>query len=417
MKRSRPGLRLLAALALAGLLAALYLGSRSGAGLFGGGERWARAEKRELVFGIPFEGQLVALENVELGPPFGIDGEVWQFNLAFVATDGKEVKAGEPVMGFDASELIKLLEQTTARRDEADKTLEKRVIEIEIQRRQRRLQLAEAEAGGRKSELGLAVPAELLSRRELDTARINQRVAGEEIEFRRSSLEALDRAEEIEMANLREQSALAAAKVEEYRRAIAAMTVVAPKSGTVIVRSRNNSEERFKPGDNVWRADKVVQIPNLDTLRARVEIDEALGGRLAVGQRATYALDAHPDRALAGKVELITQSVQRKSWMDPTKVLKVTLSVEQGEGALALRPGMRLRGRIETERRAEVLAIPEEAVLLDALGVYVEARGALGVERLRPRLGQRSGGYFEVLEGIEAGRELRLPAPLAGGGR
>lgn len=405
-----------AALAAAALLAGLYARSPAGAAFFGAEARWAKAEPRELVFGIPFEGQLVALENVELGPPGDID-DVWQFNLSSVATDGKEVQAGEPVMAFDASELVKMLETTTARRDEADKTLEKRSIEIEIQRRQRRLQLAEAEANGRKSDLGLAVPAELLSRSELDTARIDQQAAHEEIEHRRASLAALDRAEEIEMANLREQSLLAAAKVERYRAAIAAMTVKTPKSGTVIVRSRNNSEERFKPGDTVWRADKVIQIPNLDSLRARVEVDEALGGRLAPGQRATYFLDAHPDRALAGRVELITQSVQRKSWMDPTKILKVTLTVETGAAApVALRPGMRLRGEIETERRAAVLAIPEEAVLIDGEGVYVEARGLTGTRRLRPRLGQRSGGYFEVLGGIDEGQELRLPAPLAGGG-
>jgi hypothetical protein len=220
------------------------------------------------------------------------------------------------------------------------------------------------------------------------------------------------------MANLREQVSLAAGKVERYQRAIAAMTVAAPKGGTVIVRSRNNSEERFKVGDSVWRAERVLQIPDLETLRARVEIDEALGGRLAVGQPATYFLDAHPDRALSGRVELITQSVQRKSFMDPTKVLKVTLSVERGEApaAFALRPGLRLRGQIETGRRAEVLAIPEEAVLIDGEGVYVEARGPLGVRRLRPRLGQRSRGYFEVLAGIEPGQELRLPAPVAEAG-
>ncbi len=399
---------LLALLAAAGVY---FAAAKAGEG------RWTQAERRELVFGIPFEGQLVALENVELGPPSGAAEDVWQFTLGFVAIDGKEVKEGEPVLGFDPSELEKRLEDEVARRDEAEKNLEKRSIEIEGQRRDRRLQLAEAEAKARKGALGLAVPPELLSRRELDTARIDQGAAVEEVAHRREALAALDRAEQIELASLREQAALAADKVEGFRQAIAAMTVVAPRSGTVIVRSRNNSEERFKSGDTVWRADKVVQIPNLASLRARVEIDEALGARVEVGQRASYFLDAHPDRALAGKVEAITQSVQRRSWMDPSKILKVTVTVEQDAAtAVALRPGMRLRGQIETGGRAAVLAIAEEAVQVDGVGVYVEARGAFGTRRLRPQLGRRSQGYFEVLGGLDPGQQLRLPALPAGGG-
>ncbi len=160
---------------------------------------------------------------------------------------------------------------------------------------------------------------------------------------------------------------MAAAKFERYGRAIAAMRVVAPAAGTVIVRSRNWSDEKYKIGDNVWRAEKVVQLPDLATLRARVDVDEALGGRLALGQSVTYYLDAHPDHRFAGKIETIGQSVQRKSPLDPTRVLKVGLTVERGNGAakLALRPGMRLRGRVELERAAGVLAIPDEAVLFD----------------------------------------------------
>jgi HlyD family secretion protein len=403
------GRRLVLALAAAAAVAALYAWSNAGGG------RWVRAEKRDLVIGIPFEGQLVALENIELGPP-EIGTDIWQYSLVFLAADGKAVKAGEPVMGFDTSEILQLLAAAQAQRDETDKTLEKRRIEIEIQRRQRRLQLAETEARLRRGELALAVPADLLARRGLEKTRIERRLAEEELGFRRRSLAALDRAEEIEMDNLREQSQLAAAKVDRLDRAARAMTVVAPRDGTVIARQRGNNE-KAKIGENIWRAEKVLQIPDLSTLRARVDVDEALGGRLALGQRASFYLDAHPDRQLEGRVEVIGQSVGRKSPADPTRILKVTLSVGPGAGAaLALRPGMRLRGQVELERRAEVLAIPEEAVFSDGEGLYVEAGGLWGTRRLRPQLGRRGQGFFEVLGGLEPGQRLRLPAPVAAGG-
>lgn len=406
----KSGARWLAGLAAVAAAAGLYA--------FAGGDRWVRAEQRELVIGIPFEGQLVALENIELGPP-EVGTEVWQFNLAFLATDGKEVKAGEPVMGFDTSEMMQLLAKAEAQRDETDKRLEKRRIETEIQRRQRHLQLTEAEAQLRRSELELAVPADLLARRELEKARIGRRLAEEEILYRRRFLAALDRAEEIEMANLREQSQLAATRVERLSRSVRSMTVVAPRDGTVILRPRGNNE-KARVGENIWRAEKVVQLPDLATLRARIEIDEALGGRLALGQQATYFLDAHPDHRIGGRVEAISQSVGRKSPFDPTRILKATLTLDPGGAAdLALRPGMRLRGQVELERRSEVLAIPEEAVFSDRDGLYVETAGfwgGFGTRVLRPRLGRRSQGFFEVLGGLEPGQRLLLPAPVAAGG-
>lgn len=380
-----------------------------------GERRWAEVARRELVIRIPFEGQLVALDNTELGPP-NVARDVMNFNLVFLATDGKEVQAGEPILRFDASELTKKLEQAQAERDENEKTLEKRSLEIENLRRERRLGLAEAESRARKSELELAVPEELLSRRDIEKARIDQQLAGVEIDYRRRSLQGLDRSEEIEIASIRERAALARSRVEEYQRAIAAMTVVAPRAGTMIVRPRNN-DEKFKVGDSVWRLERVAQIPDLATLRARIEIDEALSARVAVGQNVGFFLDALPDRELRGKVEQISRSVGRRSGPDPSKILKAQVTLESGRDlGVALRPGMRLRGEVEQERRTSVLAIPEEAVFADAAGLYVERAAVWGVEKVRPKLGPRSEGYFEVLEGLAPGEKLRLAATTGGAG-
>lgn len=394
--------------AVAAALLALAAGSYAA---FSRGEgRWGRAERRDLVAAIPFEGELVALANIELGPPL-VEQPVWNFKLAFLATDGQTVAAGEPLMIFDTTELMKESEQAAADRDQAAKNLERRSLEIEMARGRRRLQLAEAEATARKRRLGLAVPEELRSRHELDTARIDSTQSEDEVALRRRSLEALDKVEQVELEALREQVAVAAAKVERCRRSIAAMRVVAPAPGTVIVKSRSWNDEKFKIGDSIWRGEKVVQLPDLASLRARVDVDEALGGRLAVGQAAVFYLDAHPDHRFAGRIESIGQSVQRKSPQDPTRVLKVIVGLApEGAAQVALRPGMRLRGRVELERRSAVLAIPEEAVFFDAGGAYVEQLGLFGEERRRPRLGRRSEGYFEVLEGLEDGARLRLPA-------
>lgn len=396
------------------LLLGLALPGLLGWGLWAGSEPvpTTTVARREMVFGIPFEGQLMALENLELGPPDEVGNEIWQFNLSFLAVDGKEVQAGEPVLGFDPSELVKKLQEAEAERDELAKTLEKREIEIEVERRNRSLTLAEAEARSRKSELLMSVPEELQSRRELETTRIDRDLAQREVGFRRRSLEGIDRAQAIELGSLRRQLGLKKARVEFLQKAVAAMTVRAPRAGMVIIRSRWN-DEKFKVGDNVWRADKVVQMPVLSSLRARVEVDEAQAAQLAPGQPASFFLDSRPDREIAAEVELITQSVLRKSATDSAKVLKVRIALKQQPEGVVLRPGMRLRGQVEQDRVVGVLALPEEAVRTDAEGLYVLAPGFFGEQRLRPQLGRRSRGYFEVLGGLTEGQELVLPASSA----
>ncbi len=79
---------------------------------------------------------------------------MWDFKLSFLATDGKEVAAGEPVIVFDTTELRSRAPRPRRERDQAAKSLEKRSLEIEMSRRERRLQLAEAEANARKRRLG-----------------------------------------------------------------------------------------------------------------------------------------------------------------------------------------------------------------------------------------------------------------------
>ena len=49
--------------------------------------------------------------------------------------------------------------------------------------------------------------------------------------------------------------------VEFLQKAVAAMTIRAPRAGMVIVRSRWN-DDKFKVGDNVWPGSVIAEIPD-----------------------------------------------------------------------------------------------------------------------------------------------------------
>ncbi|HEX6864398.1 MAG TPA: hypothetical protein VF414_16325, partial [Thermoanaerobaculia bacterium] len=87
----------------------------------GDGE-WAEVRRDDLVIGVPVTGTLSAVQSVLIGPPQV--PEVWDYKIAFLAPEGAPVRRGQPVVGFDTSELEQTLAQKMAERDSADQELE-----------------------------------------------------------------------------------------------------------------------------------------------------------------------------------------------------------------------------------------------------------------------------------------------------
>ena len=79
-----------------------------------------------------------------------------------------------------------------------------------------------------------------------------------------------------------------------------------------------------------------------------------------------------------------------------------------------MRPGMRFRGTIETERITATLMIPSHAVFPSPEGPVVYRRTLLGHEDVTVTLGRRNATMVEVLEGLEAGDVVAETRP--GGG-
>ena len=83
----------------------------------------------------------------------------------------------------------------------------------------------------------------------------------------------------------------AASAVETSQASIRAMTTMAPREGTVIYVLNPRNGEKKKVGDSCWKAERVVEIPDLNRMKAEGEVDEVDAGRVAVGQRVTLRLD------------------------------------------------------------------------------------------------------------------------------
>jgi len=365
------------------------------------GGDWVEVRRDDLVIGVPVSGTLASVQSVRIGPPQIED--VWDYKIAFMAPEGMQVRTGQPVLGFDTSELERELLDKMAERDSAQKELEKRQTNLEITRRDQELQLAEAEARQRKAQLKVDVPPELVSSKELAQSREDLALATREIAYLKNRLRLQSLQGGTETSALARTRDRAASRVREMEDAIRRMTVTAPRDGTVVYVAER--QEKKKVGDSAWRGQSVLEIPDLRSMRAEGEIDEADAGRLAVGQRVSLRLDAHPDDVFTGRVRSIGGAVQSKSEINPLKVVKLDIGLDRTDPQ-RMRPGMRFLGTVEIERVAKALVAPVEVVFNRPDGPVVYRRKGWGSEPVRPELGRHNDRLVEIRKGLAPGDRI-----------
>lgn len=366
---------------------------------------WVRATRGDLITGFEVTGTLASVASDSLGPPPLTD--IWDFKIAMLAPEGSEVKQGQPVLSFDTSDLQRRLEEKSAEADEARKQIEKERNDLALQTKGERLRLAEAEATLRKTSLKLEAPPDVAGINERKTAEIEHRIAKREASAVRARVAAMERGATARIQLLQSKQQEAAAVVAEMQSAIAQMTVRAPRAGTVVYVTNWRGDKK-KVGDSVWKAERVLEIPDLNKMKAEGEVDEVDAGRVAVGQRVTLRLDAHPDDEFHGTITMAARTVQRKKGtQDPLKVLRVDIQLDRTDPA-KMRPGMRFQGLIELGRVKNAVLVPRESIFLGPGGPFVYRRGALSVEEVPVKLGRENDKSIEVTSGITAGDRVLI---------
>lgn len=362
-------------------------------------------KRGDLVIGVVVTGELAAVDSTDIKPPAL---EIWNFKIASLADDGVDVKLGEPVVGFDASEQMREHETVKNEALSAKKKLEKKLVDAALARREEELAIANAEASLRKATLKADTPGDLVASVDLRALQLDQRGAQIALGLAKDKAAQTRRSDEAELSSLRDKLAYATRRAEQLGKNIAKMQIVAPRAGTVVYPTSWRGEKK-KVGDSAWRMEVVLQIVGLDKMIGKGEVDEVDVARVAAEQPVSLRLDALPDVQLRGRVTSIARSVRPKSEAVPSKVVEIKFALDPTKAPL--RPGMRFRGEVESERVANVVQIPIDAVFVTAGGpVAYRDRGG-GVEAVPLVLGRRSSTMIEVTSGVEPGDRVSRSDP------
>jgi HlyD family secretion protein len=224
----------------------------------------------------------------------------------------------------------------------------------------------------------------------------------------RVSEHARDREQVAHEEKLREHAATVAkvnAMLDSARVQLTYATIRAPISG-VIGSVSTQEGETVAAG---LSAPTFVTILDLSRLQVDAYVDEIDIGKVHVGQKAVFSVDAFPEREFMGDVVAIyPKAVIQDNVVNYDVVVSITTPYEG-----LLRPEMTANVTITLEARKGVLAVPTRSVKRERgrslLYVLVEGRP---VPR-QVKLGWREGQWIEVLDGVDEGQTILLESPAA----
>ena len=201
---------------------------------------------------------------------------------------------------------------------------------------------------------------------------------------------------------------LAQAQLRESQVTLSYATILAPISG-VVASVTTQQGETVAAG---LTAPTFLTIVDLERLQVNAFVDEVDIGKIAVGQRVVFNVDAFPAQDFTGQVRAIYPSA---TIVDNVVKYIVAVAINETQRGL-LRPEMTANVQVMLETRT-VLAIPARAIRQESGRSVVYVSKGLETEVRPIRVGWRDGAWAEVVEGIATGERILLNASATIGGR
>ncbi len=395
-----------------------------------------------LMISVTEEGSLVSAENVDIA--CGVAGGA---TIVSMVADGAQATEGMELVRLDSSTIAEnvsaqkiAFEKARAVMIQAEKDHAAAVIAVEEYTEgtfKKELRMAESnvtaaterlqatrntlEYGERMFRKGYITPQQLeaqksaVDRAELDmgTAEIALDVLNRFTKPKMiTELESVRDAAAARLSSEQASLDLEMAKLERLKSQLEQCTITAPKAGLVIYANGRNRdrETEIKEGAMVRERQVILQLPDLSTMRADVEVHEAKVDKIRPGMKAKIRIQG---REFTGEVTAVSNRPET-NWFSTAKKYIVQVTIDGNTEQL--RPGFTAEVEIVVADLDNVMSVPVAAVI-EQKGEFVCAvRTEDGFERRPVEIGLSNDKVVEIKSGLKPGETLFLsPRGLLGG--
>ncbi len=307
--------------------------------------RTAAIEKGRLVASVAATGTLQPVISVQVGSQ--VSGQLKEVLVDFNSL----VKKNQLIARIDPESFEYRVRQAQADVDAARAQVATQQATILAQRAfQSQIEVSLIDARRdfeRKEQLA---EKKFISTAEVDKARATMNALVEQVKSAQAQVEvARANAGSAAAVVKQREAALAQARVDLERTAIRS-----PVDGIVIKRSVDKGQT---VAASLQAPELFIIAENLTDLRVDTSIDESEVGKIQLGQKATFTVDAFPGRTFEGQVKQIRKSAQVVS-----NVVTYLVAISTQNSDLTLLPGMTANVRVVTSVHEDVLKVPNSAL-------------------------------------------------------
>ncbi|GAB3763703.1 hypothetical protein GCM10028796_17680 [Ramlibacter monticola] len=354
------------------------------------GYRTAKIERGPIQASVSASGTVNPVTQVSVGTQ--VSGQVKELLVDF----NSEVKAGQLIATIDPETFEYRVRQAQADVDAAQAAVltaqanaaamraaasRARVDFAEAQRDHERKKSLVEKAFIAQSEAEKALALVNTTREGVASAEAQQGVAQAQVQSARANV-------------AQRQAALAQARVDLQR-----TRITSPVDGIVIKRTVERGQT---VAASLQAPELFVIAQNLQDMQVEASVDESDVGRIRLGQRATFTVDAFAGQTFEGEIRQV-----RKAAQNVANVVTYVAVIGFSNAGGRLLPGMTANVRVVTDTRDNALKIPNAALRVRIAGV--EPAGAAPARPASAPVGTSEGGNAMPAAYAQ-------PAPPAAGG-
>jgi HlyD family secretion protein len=323
----------------------------------------AEVKKGEFVDAVEIRGDIRPLRSIVLAAPM----QAGELQIVKLAKNGTVVKAGDIVIEFDGTVLRRTMQEKESELKQADAEIEQAMAQARITQEQNATALMKARYDIERAKLDLN-RGDTVSRLEQEQARLALADAEQKLSELEAKIKADTTSTEADLSNKHRKREKALFDLQRAQRGLQNLQVAAPAAGTVNMLPNYRSggpwggEQEFREGDRAWPGAAILELPDLSSVHLEARLDEADRSRIKVGAESTIRIQAIPGSDFRARIEQISvlAKVDYSSGWPPARNFELKLLLIDIDPKI--RPGMSAVARISTDRVADVVLVPSEAI-------------------------------------------------------
>jgi len=352
-------------------------------------------------------GELEAVNALTISAPM-IPWDLGSLKITQIVEDGDEVKEGDVLVEFDKAEVRRSMENAQSELEIAQAELRKAIASQKSQIEEMEADLEKARLQNRIAQLNLELAG---YKSAIERKKIELQLNNAIIDLQRAeeNLENQKKINRQEINKLQLKVHQAQTKLEEAEATLDKLTVKAPAPGIAIIEKNWDTGNKFQTDDQAWRGQRLIQLPDLSTMQAKVMINEVDISKIDTAQTANIKLDAYPDTTFKSHVSDVAALARNKDRDSKVKIFDVMLLLDERNDKLM--PGLTVSCEILIDKIADTLFIPIEAVFKNEEGTYVYLKDNGGFEAVPIETGQENDDYVIVVKGLSEDDQIALVDP------